>query len=86
MAEKQIVEASEKPAAEERVSDGPTDMDIDSAQKSLEESGNDAEGEKIIQEEEALDMKAWMANQEQVTAELQKKTATLQKTNDEIKD
>lgn len=73
-----IVEDAEKADEEEHVSDGAADMDIDGAQKSLDELNEDAEREKISQKEDSLDMKAWLANQEKVTAELQK-------SNDEIK-
>lgn len=73
-----IVEDAEKAAEEEHVSDGVADMDIDGAQKSLDELNEDAEREKISQKEDSLDMEAWMANQEKVTTELQK-------SNDEIK-
>lgn len=39
------------------------------------------EGVKAAQPEDSVDMKAWMANQERVTYELQKTTEDLQKSN-----
>lgn len=60
-----IIIENEKVDVEEHVSDGAEEMDIDAAQKSLDELNVVAEEEIVAQkeEEDTVDMKAWMANQ-----------------------
>ena len=62
-------------------------MEIDKQQNSeAEDVVIAAEKEiKAAEPEDSVDLKAWMANQEQVTSELQKTTAELQKSSVEMK-
>lgn len=78
LAEQKFVEASEKAEEVKGISEGVEGMDTDEEQKSVDEGNVVAEEDKVIQTEDSVDMKAWMANQEKVTAELQK-------SNEEIK-
>lgn len=86
MSEKQLVIIPEKTASEHH-----EDMEIDyvpssSVIKFLDEIRREIEEMKSRQDAEKLELKAWMAKQEEATAELQKTAADLQKTFVEIKD
>lgn len=85
--EQRIQELAKIAALKEQVSDEATDMEIDKQQNSeAEEVVVAAEKEiKVAEPEDSVDLKAWMANQEQVTSELQKTTAELQKSSVEMK-
>lgn len=90
MSEKQILVVPEKPA-EEHAYEQHVDMEIDvvpssSVMKSLDEIRKANEEMKSQQDAEKLELKVWMAKQEETTAELLKSTAELQKTTTEIKD
>lgn len=87
-AERKIEEFSRTAAAaREQVSGSPTTMEIVEEQISVAEENVVVVGEEVktAQPEDSVDMKAWMANQERVTSELQKTTEDLQKSNAELK-
>lgn len=86
-AEQRIQELAKIAALKEQVSDEATDMEIDKQQNSeAEEVVVAAEKEiKAAVPEDSVDLKAWMANQEKVTSELQKSTSELQKSSVEMK-
>lgn len=87
-AEMRLAEFSKKAAADaemEQASDSVAEMDVDEVQRTIVEENAAEEKDKVVQTEDSVDMKAWMANQERVTSDLQKTTEDLQKSNEEIK-
>lgn len=91
-AELRIAEYTKKVAAAaaagvEHTSDVIVAMDTDEVQKSVEDEVVVAAEKEIKDDkpEDSVDLKAWMANQEKVTSELQKSTAELQKSSEEMK-
>lgn len=86
-AEQRIQELARIAAMKEQVSDEATNMEIEKGQNSeAEEVVVAAEKEiKAVEPEDSVDLKAWMANQEKVNSELQKSTAELQKSSEEMK-
>lgn len=89
-AEMRIAEYSKKVATDSDITQASyaiVEMDVDKAQKSVEEEIVIAaeDGVKADKPEDSVDLKVWMANQEKVTSELQKSTVELQKSSAEMK-